>query len=94
MEREVDLHDFFEGAGMLSDDEDGTPKAPAKTDKVAPFSNMMDPTRYNSRCISKSTIDRLIATDHANRKQMQDAKMRNIPAICLKIDFHYKLPDN
>jgi len=93
MEREVDLHDFFEGAGMLSDDEDGTPKAPAKTDKVAPFSNMMDPTRYNSRCISKSTIDRLIVTDHANRKQMQDAKMRNIPAICLKIDFHYKLPD-
>jgi len=75
------------------DDDDALPTPPPKPNKPLPFSRMMDSRQCNSRCISKSTIDRIIATDHQNRKKIQDSKMRNIPATCLKIDFHYKLPD-
>jgi len=94
MEREADIHDLLEGAGIDSEDDEPAvaPKSKA-SEKLDPFSGMMDTAHCNSRCTSKATIDRIIAADHQNRKKIQDAKMRNIPAMCLKIDFHCKLPD-
>ena len=92
MEREIDLHDLLEGAGMDSEDEEA-PATPAPTAKQEPFSHMLDPTKCNSRCMSKGCVDRVVATDHKRRRKLQDAKMRNVPAQTLKIDFHYKLPD-
>jgi len=46
IEQEVDIHDFLEGAGMDSDDKAAVvPKAKA-TDKLDPFSGMMDTRQY------------------------------------------------
>ena len=56
------------------------------------FSEMMDKEKYNARCLSKGMIDRVIVTDHSQRSTLQDAKMRNIPASVLKMDWSYKVP--
>ena len=75
MEREIDLHDLLEGAGMESEDESETPTVVAPTAKQEPFSSMLDPTKHNLRCLSKGCIDRVVATDHQSRRRIQDAKM-------------------
>ena len=69
---------------------DTTPDS--EVDRPPPFSKLTDPEGFNARCIPKATIDRIIATDFQHREKVQDAKMRNIPATVLKIDFHYKIP--
>jgi hypothetical protein len=65
---------------------------PSEKELPPPFSKVTDPEKYNARPVSKSTIDRVMATNFSYRKKLQEAKMRNIPASVLKIDWSYKLP--
>ena len=69
-----------------------TTRTPAPTSKPPPFSSLLDSHHYNGRCISKATVDRINATDFQRRKSIQLAKMRNIKAEVLKLDWSYKLP--
>ena len=56
-----------------------------------PFSAMINPTGYNARCVSRSTVDRIVTTDFQHRKSLLEAKMKSFPQTVWKIDFHYKL---
>lgn len=59
--------------------------------KPPPFSFLLDPMKFNCRTVPKSTINRILATDYKNRKELQDAKMQSIASEVWKIDFHYKI---
>ncbi|CAB9531578.1 unknown protein [Seminavis robusta] len=82
IEEEVDLED--------NSDMNVTTEA-TEEEKPPVFSGILDPCGWNLRCVSKSTIDRVMATNAAHRKEVQMAKMQNIPASVLKIDWSYKL---
>mgnify|MGYP000263817394 CR=1 FL=1 len=68
-----------------------TPGPPNSEDSPAPFSCLTDRRHYNSRTVSKSTIDRIKASDYQRRKSMQLAKMRSISGKAWKIDWGYKI---
>lgn len=59
--------------------------------KPPPFSFLLDPMKFNCRTVPKSTINRILATDYKNRKELQDTKMQSIASEVWKIDFHYKI---
>jgi len=96
LEREIDLHDCVHIFDIDADENNNnpspTPQPQPPSLQPPPFSKMQDKTKYNVRVISKSTIDRIVASDHQHRAPVQEAKMRNISARILKIDWHYKLP--
>mgnify|MGYP000564592990 CR=1 FL=1 len=91
LQRELDCHDLLENMHEHDSDNDNPPPLPEEP-PVVPFSKLDDSSNCNGRCISKSTIDRVVCHDHQERKSLQDAKMRNIRCRLLKIDSHYKLP--
>lgn len=100
VEREIDLHDCVNIFDMVEDDDTNdaslptslTPPTPPPRLLPPPFSDMMDKQKCNVRVVSKSTIDRITTSDHKQRAPVQEAKMRNISARILKIDWHCKLP--
>lgn len=66
-------------------------RPPEDPSKPSPFSELLDNTRHKARCVSKATVDRLFATDFQRREALQLAKMRNIKAQVLKIDWSHKI---
>ncbi|CAB9529634.1 hypothetical protein SEMRO_2567_G331470.1 [Seminavis robusta] len=69
----------------------GTLATPSQPAKPPVFSAIDDPEGWNAQVPSKTIIDRIVSTNFQNRKSLQMAKMQNIRARALKIDFNYKM---
>ena len=104
-EAEDELEEELSLQRIIAEDVHNQPPEPARAvntntppTTVAPvarppsFSKICNPCGYNVRMLSKSSIDRIKQTDSQRRMAIQLAKMRNIKATVLKMDFNYKLP--
>lgn len=86
IERDLEVDEMGDsGSGMV----EGVEKV---VNKTPPFSPLVDVERCNGGVVSKSVIDRIVATDFQHRKPSQHDKMRGHKADALKIDWHCKLP--
>lgn len=87
---EIDFEEDSAGDGDGGNDVDGSTSDTERL--IPPFSPLTDSERHNGRVVSKSAIDRTVATDFQHRKPLQLDKMRGHKADVLKIDWHHKLP--
>jgi len=94
LREELQIDELMEDVTTTTTTTTTTRKLPGPVSVGLPpaFSGLFDSRHYNGRCVSKATVDRINATDFLRRKKIQLAKMRNIPASILKIDWSYKLP--